>query len=87
LTGKPKFHAECKSQPSETTGALPRKCNGGFYLRLTSNADIYAIAYIDCILNLKGKMLTSNLKKQLTGYDLNILMVPKLYRDLLIPED
>jgi len=55
LTGKPKVRAEYKSQPSQTTGALMRKYSGGLYLRLTSKADTYAIAYIDCILNLKGK--------------------------------
>jgi hypothetical protein len=34
-----------------------------------------------------GKMLTSNLKRQLTGYGPNIPTAPKLYRDLLAPED
>jgi len=32
-----------------------RKCGRGLSLRLTSKADTYAIAYIDCILNLKGE--------------------------------
>ena len=46
-----------------------RKCGCGLYFRLTLKADIYAIAYIDCILNLKG---------QFTGYGPNIQTAPEI---------